>query len=878
MLKKITLQAQIILLFLTIPHFAFALISHPTTYDSFVSVTNYANVSEAMSSGSFLYFPPGVYMLNNPIIIDRDTPLFLHGADRMKTILQPANPGPLFIVRKAPLINVAGLRIDGGTTATNRENFLFENVSPIEFELQDAFVERSILMMKGPGTFRVQGTTFNAREQVSTPIIVDHPQADFLMVGGNISPHVDTSPLPSNQLFHAWQKQGRMRIYSTGLQTALGVADFRIDTRSALGAHVIANVRSEGSLLFPSTFLFVPPSSSVVDVLLMNNSMSTPGVTNPARYVDYNAGGTVWLLGNNSIDDAGILATGNAPQATIVALGNRSYSNTNLLPIVALQKIVAGNTYSHKLLTGEVANPSVRFTGPDDSLENIPPIPISTVPIPLDRPALRAPLSGMLNAKDFGAVGDGVADDTAALQAWLNAGNTLYLPQGTYRITSTLGYSHPTYGGVVKEAGGWIAGAGSDRTFIVHDGTPKGTTFATEGMAFMTIQGITFQTAPYNPASPTQMSRANVDLEFTPGAGHATQEVMFYDTQFTGGKYGLGIGLTTNTQGSENMMIRSTFRDAKIGLGIGSYNALANLTYGSSFQNNQIAIGHGEEGYSGGTWATYHTSISGTVDKDFGIINSASGVWYAHALQSSSGKYLQTSCTGASFPIFFDQSTLTSSQNSAFNFPSGGNVMFLNSTVSGGISLQQCIAQNAVFKLNSTVSSWPPTLSGGSRSYVPTFSSPSILPPPPPPPVPVPPPPPTPSGNPSPSPTPPPAPSGGGGSSLGVMLPAPQTSVALGGVYPQTSLAPSTTTPTSTPIVVSQGITLSRTLFIRMRGTEVVLLQNYLIKRGYLEVGNNTGYFGKFTEAAVKAYQKAHGFETVGWTGPKTRAKMKEGK
>jgi hypothetical protein len=230
--------------------------------------------------------------------------------------------------------------------------------------------------------------------------------------------------------------------------------------------------------------------------------------------------------------------------------------------------------------------------------------------------------------------------------------------------------------------------------------------------------------------------------------------------------------------------------------------------------------------------------------------------------------------------MFFDQSTLNSSQNSAFNFPSGGNLIFLNSVVSGGILLQQCIAQNAVFKLNSTISPWPPTLSGGARSYVPTFAVAPVVSPP----APVPPPspvfvlpPPIPSGNPSPSPTPSSS-TGGGGSSIGVMLPAAQTSVALGGVSPRTSLSPATTIPTSTSAVVVQGITLSKTLFIRMRGAEVVLLQNYLIKKGYLEVGNNTGYFGKFTEAAVKAYQQSHGFETVGWTGPKTRAKMKEGK
>lgn len=39
------------------------------------------------------------------------------------------------------------------------------------------------------------------------------------------------------------------------------------------------------------------------------------------------------------------------------------------------------------------------------------------------------------NVKDFGAVGNGVADDTAAIQAAINAGGTVYFPIGTYLHT-----------------------------------------------------------------------------------------------------------------------------------------------------------------------------------------------------------------------------------------------------------------------------------------------------------------------------------------------------------------------------------------------------------------------------------------------------------
>ncbi len=60
-----------------------------------------------------------------------------------------------------------------------------------------------------------------------------------------------------------------------------------------------------------------------------------------------------------------------------------------------------------------------------------PPIPV------LDR----IPRSDWLNVADFGARGDGEADDTVAIQAALTQvdnGGTVYLPAGTYRITETL--------------------------------------------------------------------------------------------------------------------------------------------------------------------------------------------------------------------------------------------------------------------------------------------------------------------------------------------------------------------------------------------------------------------------------------------------------
>src|SRR5262245_52866225 len=52
-------------------------------------------------------------------------------------------------------------------------------------------------------------------------------------------------------------------------------------------------------------------------------------------------------------------------------------------------------------------------------------------------------VTSLVNVKDFGAVGNGVADDTAAIQAAIdfaanNKRSTIYMPSGDYKITSSL--------------------------------------------------------------------------------------------------------------------------------------------------------------------------------------------------------------------------------------------------------------------------------------------------------------------------------------------------------------------------------------------------------------------------------------------------------
>jgi hypothetical protein len=80
---------------------------------------------------------------------------------------------------------------------------------------------------------------------------------------------------------------------------------------------------------------------------------------------------------------------------------------------------------------------------------------------------VQAKLRETVSVKDFGATGDGVTDDTAALQAAINTNKRLWFPAGTYIITSPLVAYHADFIG---------AGCGSSLTPAEAKTTIKKTT------------------------------------------------------------------------------------------------------------------------------------------------------------------------------------------------------------------------------------------------------------------------------------------------------------------------------------------------------------------------------------------------------------------
>ena len=92
---------------------------------------------------------------------------------------------------------------------------------------------------------------------------------------------------------------------------------------------------------------------------------------------------------------------------------------------------------------------------------------------------LESKLQESVSVKDFGAIGDGTTDDTAAIQNALSSGNNIYFPQGTYIISSAL----------VPSSNQTIFGAGINFT-IIKQTSASANAFTLNNLLWVTIKDL----------------------------------------------------------------------------------------------------------------------------------------------------------------------------------------------------------------------------------------------------------------------------------------------------------------------------------------------------------------------------------------------------
>jgi hypothetical protein len=219
------------------------------------------------------------------------------------------------------------------------------------------------------------------------------------------------------------------------------------------------------------------------------------------------------------------------------------------------------------------------------------------------------PFSSWLNAKTgYGAVGDGVTDDTNALQAAFNAAasgavnSTLYLPAGTYLITHTLTMNYNIYVSII--------GADPATTTIKWGGAAHGTMFQVDGTAYSRFDRIT-----WNGNSSADVA---VDQSWDGGSGNFDTSNEYVDDVFT--HVGIGIRGGQLGQGfSEVTILRDKFiSNTTAAVSLGNFNALDVWVRESLFQNCYDGV---TNIFGAGNFKIYDNVFDHTTNADISATN-----------------------------------------------------------------------------------------------------------------------------------------------------------------------------------------------------------------------------------------------------------------
>jgi Pectate lyase superfamily protein len=181
---------------------------------------------------------------------------------------------------------------------------------------------------------------------------------------------------------------------------------------------------------------------------------------------------------------------------------------------------------------------------------------------------------------NYGAVGDGNADDTAAVQRALNEVGTpehaavLYLPAGVYRITRTL-----TFAGKLNVG---VLGEDPSRTTIRWDGPAGGDMISVNGVSHSRYGRITWDGA--GKAGAIYNLGWSKDAKYFPTLNEHADEV------FQDAGYGIRAG-TRDGGEAETSVVRCRFlRLSQAGLSLENFNVLDWWVWNSRFEDNEVGV------------------------------------------------------------------------------------------------------------------------------------------------------------------------------------------------------------------------------------------------------------------------------------------------
>lgn len=283
-------------------------------------------------------------------------------------------------------------------------------------------------------------------------------------------------------------------------------------------------------------------------------------------------------------------------------------------------------------------------TNPQGAPESDPP----TFVVPFEDLEATGPYPSWVVATEYGAIGDGVADDTAALQALLdrltlpNQPAVLYLPRGTYRITRSL-----TLAGTTNAIGISIVGESPGVTSIVWDGERGLPMFVANGGLFTLFSRIT-----WDGRSKAGIGVAHWWNTTFPMYGGSAEHV---DEVFVDMEIGIQAGRMGAVYGqldSEGTVRRVKFlRNTKAGFNVGSFNALNWWIWDSIFENcargvsNIFTLTDSGEDRGAGNFSIYRSAFKGSSIADVNIANTG---WFGvyNSISEGSRRFFQSEGMG----------------------------------------------------------------------------------------------------------------------------------------------------------------------------------------------------------------------------------------
>lgn len=255
--------------------------------------------------------------------------------------------------------------------------------------------------------------------------------------------------------------------------------------------------------------------------------------------------------------------------------------------------------------------------------------------------------------RDYGAKGDGVADDTAALQRALNElGQTgkpsvVYLPAGTYRIASTLRLTGSTSSTNIGWGGVGIVGESPELTRIVWTGPTGEPMLVQNGGVRTRYARITWDgkgTAGYGVAHWWDTRTGTIH---DGGPEHQDEVFMDMGIGIMAGRLGAGFGQLN----SEGQVRRVTFiRNSKAGVNTGSWNAVNWWVWDSRFVDcarglsNIFTVSDRDEPGAGGLFV-YRSLFQRSTVADFEIANTGFFSMY-HNVSIGSRRFWNGMVTG----------------------------------------------------------------------------------------------------------------------------------------------------------------------------------------------------------------------------------------